>query len=219
MSLDPRFSPDPAMRRIADYYETKVAELNELAKSIIAYGTYIKPVEPRMPVSPLEHYGMLDEEKCGCTTCVDWDQRRNELIEVIRLVPKGHVYTTCDCPDCRFVGRIQLNFRAADNRRDLLIEMAFHARYHSIHGSLIMEWLERELQSPVYTLNWCAQEMPRFPVERWIKRCEGALHAVVSGAVFRAAAGHAVDYIAEIRSTLSAETSTSVVMSSLVSSS
>lgn len=199
-------SPDPAVRRIAEHYEDKVTELNNLARFILAYGECIKPVEPRMPVSPLEHYAMLDEEKCGCLTCLDWEQRRKEFIEVIDLVPKGHVYTTCDCPDCRFVGRIQLNFRAADNRRDLLIEMSFHARYHSTYGTLIMQWLDHELQSPVYTLNWCAQEMSRFPVERWIKRCEVALRMVVSGAVFRVAAGHAVDYIAEIRSTLNAET-------------
>lgn len=150
---------------------------------------------------------MLDAPDCGCATCMEWEMRRAEFVATTSLVPKGHKWTVCACPACRFVGRIQLNYLAATNRRDLLIEMSYHARHHSSHPDIVMAWLDKEMRRPDYTVNWCAQEMSRFPVERWMKRCEMAVSGVVSGAVFRASA-MTTDFLVSIGSSLVAEVDT-----------
>jgi hypothetical protein len=128
---------------------------------------------------------MLEGSTCGCETCAEWDLRRSEFISVVKFVPKGHKWSTCSCSICRFIGRIQLNFLAATNRRDLLIETSYHAEYHSQHGTMVMAWLEQELKAPRYTVNWCAQEMSRYPLEWWLRRCEATLSPIVSGVVFK----------------------------------
>ncbi len=158
----------------------------------------------RPAISPQEHYNMLDEEICGCATCIDWDLRRKEFTRATKLIPAGHKWTVCACDLCRFVGRFQLNLLAAANRRELLIEMSFHARYHSYHGGLVMNWLETEMRKPTYTMNWCAQEMSRYPMERWLQRCETAVSGVAGGPVFVTSA-RMTDAVANVGSSLSAE--------------
>ena len=181
-----------------------MARITSLYDALTAYAMHTPVQEDRLPVSPLEHYSMLDAPDCGCGTCADWEQRRAEFVEAATLVPKDHKWTICACPDCRLVGRIQLNYLAATNRRDLLIEMSFHARYHSRHGALIMAWLANEMKNPAYTINWCAQEMSRYPLERWISRCEMAVSGLVSGTVFRATAG-VTDFVSSLGSSLNAQ--------------
>ena len=182
-------STDPVIQEIVVRRDAILAEMARIRSMLTMYMRQHRTPEVRPPMSPLEHYDMLDSPDCGCPTCLDWEQRRAEFVEVVPLVPKGHKWTICPCAVCRFVGRIQLNWLAAQNRRDLLIEMSFHARYHSRHGELVMAWLEQEMKNPAYTVNWCAQEMTRFPMERWIRKCETAVSGVVSGAVFIDAAG------------------------------
>lgn len=203
--LPPDVSPDPVIRRIAARREMVLAEMQRVRAMLELYVQQQRQETVRSPVSPLEHYSMLDAPDCGCQTCIEWEQRRAEFVEVVALVPKGHKWTICACAICRFVGRIQLNWLAAQNRRDLLIEMSFHARYHSRHGVHVMAWLEQEMQNPSYTINWCAQEMTRFPMERWIRRCETAVSGLVSGAVFLDAAG-VTGFESRIGSSLAAET-------------
>lgn len=198
---DPSMSPDPVIRRVSRRRDILRRELDALAALIGTYTSCIQVRDGRPSMSLLEHYSMLDAPECGCVTCMEWELRRSEFVEALPFVPKGHKWTICACPDCRFVGRIQLNYLAAANRRDLLIEMSFHARHHSTHGRLVMAWMEKELTNPAYTVNWCAQEMSRFPVERWIKRCEMAVSGVVSGAVFVAAAGR-MDFTVHTASSL-----------------
>lgn len=166
-----------------------IDDMERLGRSLVAYARSAPKCDAPPPKPPQEHYAFLDAHECGCPTCHDWEIRRAEFVAAIKLVPKGHKWTICGCQACRFVGRIQLNYLAATNRRDLLIEMAFHSRYHSRHGDLVMAWTEKELANPAYTVNWCAQEMSRFPMERWLKRCEMAVSGLVSGAVFVDAAG------------------------------
>jgi hypothetical protein len=182
-------SADLVVRFMVARHQYLLLELARLQAVLIVYVTGIQPKVERPAISLLEHYAMLDAPECGCSICLDWEQRRLEFVEAVPLIPKGHKWTICGCPRCRFVGRLQLNYLAATNRRDLLIEMSFHARYHSRHGNAVMAWFEREMRNPAYTDNWCAQEMSRFPVERWIKRCEMAVSGFVSGAVFQIAAG------------------------------
>ena len=104
-----------------------------------------------------------------------------------------------------------MNYLAATNRRDLLIEMSFHARFHSLHGGLIMQWFHQEIRNPSYTDNLVrAQEMSRFPVERWLMRCEMAVSGTAGGPVFQASARR-IDYVERSSSSLSAITDLMVI--------
>ena len=153
-------------------------------------------------VSLLRHASMSNRESCGCRICTEWRMRGREFAAAERTVPKGHRWSICACPDCRFVGRMHLNYVAASNVRDLAIEMAFHADYHSDHGEAVMAWFEREIASPKYTLNWCACEIGRRPMDEWLKKCEAALSPVLSGAVFAAGEGRRLHFSAEFASQL-----------------
>lgn len=183
--MPPDASPDPAVRLLAQRRDSLLAEMDRLRRSLIGYASGVRAPESRAAMSPLDHYAMLDSPDCGCATCVEWEQRRAEFIAATRIVPKGHKWTVCGCPECRFVGRIQMNYLAATNRRDLLIEVAYHARHHSAHPELVMRWLEKEMNRSEYTINWCAQEMGRYPMEWWLRRCETVCSGAVSGAIWR----------------------------------
>lgn len=190
VSFPPALSADPVVASAAKRFQAISAEMDRLQSSLVAYAERnvmpSMPLPERTPVSPMEHYYMLDESDhgCGCSVCADWETRRAEFVTAVKIIPKGHKWGTCNCSDCRLVGRFQVNYLAAMNKRDLTIEMSFHANYHSPHGELVMAWLEEELKKPGYTVNWCAQEMNRYPVERWVQRCEMAVSGRVSGAVF-----------------------------------
>lgn len=183
---DPMLSSDATIGRLARRHVSLLAEATRLDVILATYASRPEHAPSVFPVvSALDHYPMSEGAECGCDTCAEWGMRREEFIRVTRLVPKGHKWSTCACGTCRFVGRIQLNFLAATNRRDLLIETSFHARYHSPFGVHVMAWLETEMTNPRYTVNWCAQEMNRYPLEWWLRRCENAVGPVVSGIVFR----------------------------------
>jgi hypothetical protein len=185
------------MRDIPDSPDTVIQHLlkkyRDLQEAFAQLTAHIKEYSTRRPepvaatgalVSLQEHYNMLDQDDCSCPICMDWVQRREEFIRAGKSIPAGHKWSICSCNDCRFVGRFQLNLLAAANRRELLIEMSFHARFHSRHGELVMAWTVGELAQPLYTDNWCAQEMNRFPMERWLQRCENAVSGAASGKVF-----------------------------------
>jgi hypothetical protein len=181
--LDPFASPDPIVRAAAEKQRRLAREATALDTVLAAYNGVIVPSQPNHPViSALEHYSIWDEH-CGCRTCREWAIRQAEFKSVEKLIPKDHTYSTCSCPVCRVIGRIQINQLAADNCRNLLIEISYHA-HHSSHGTLIMTWLEQEMTQPRYTINWCAQELSRYPVGWWVRKIENALGPAVSGTVF-----------------------------------
>lgn len=202
--LDAIVSSDLVIQHLVHRRDELKTDLTAIGEHLKGYVRQIRVAIARPAVSPQEHYNMLDEGICGCAVCVDWDARRTEFTRATRLIPQGHKWTVCACDLCRFVGRFQLNLLAAANRRELLIEMSFHARYHSHHGKLVMTWLAAEMRNPSYTMNWCAQEMSRYPMERWLQRCETAVSGVVGGPVFVTSA-RMTDAIANIGSSLSAE--------------
>lgn len=203
--LDPAQSQDDTIRYLLAQYAQLNSAFTEMSGYIQAYSERVEPPPMRGPaISLQEHYSMLDQEDCGCQVCAEWTQRREEFIRATRSIPKGHKWSVCACGDCRFVGRFQLNLLAAANRRELLIEMSFHARYHSRHGAQVMAWITQELKGSSYTDNWCAQEMNRFPMERWLQRCEHAVSGAISGAVFIASAG-VTDLFTPFSSSLTAD--------------
>jgi hypothetical protein len=84
---------------------------------------------------------------------------------------------------------------AASNRRDLVLEVAFHAAHHSRHGPAVMDWLARRLALPKFGDRWCAYQLARMPVDEWLDRCERELSPIVSGQVFATGAGKRVEWI------------------------
>ena len=204
---DYRASANSVIRQLLTERDALEADLLHREVQFLAYAQQPAVVATYTAVSPEDHYNMLDEGLCGCSACADWDLRRLEFLRATKLLPKDHKWTVCACSVCRFVGRFQLNLLAAANRRDLLIEMSFHARYHSHHGKLIMDWLAAEMRNPAYTINWCAQEMSRYPMERWLQRCELAVSGLVGGPVFVNSAKR-IDAIVSIGSSLATEGAT-----------
>jgi hypothetical protein len=183
--LDPLASQDPIVRAAAEKRLRLAAEASILDTVLAAYaGITVTQMTEHPAISALEHYSIWDTN-CGCKTCSEWSRRQAEFNAVKRMVPKDHNYSTCSCPICRVVGRIQLNALAAANCRDLLIEISFHAEHHSPYGALVMRWLDQEMALPRYTVNWCAQEMSRYTMGWWLSRIENALSPQVSGAVFK----------------------------------
>jgi hypothetical protein len=47
-----------------------------------------------------------------------------------------------------------------------------------------MEWFVVEIALPERSVNWWALEGGRYPLSRWLRRCEMQLSPVVSGAIF-----------------------------------
>ena len=185
-------SADSRVQALADRFARLRGEAARIDAMLGAYAatTFACDDGRTVPrVDPLRHHAMLDDEACGCAVCTDWATRRGELDRAMRFVPAGHRWSICACPDCRFVGRLQLNYMAAANLRDLMIEVAFHAAYHSRHGERIMAWFEAEVAGPRYTTKWCAYELGRRSVEECLARCERDLSPVLSGAVFVAGEG------------------------------
>ena len=200
-------SPDTRIAALAERRERLSAEAERTVRVLEAYFASAVAASGMMDagaaqVSLLRHASMSNRESCGCRICTEWRMRGREFAAAERTVPKGHRWSICACPDCRFVGRMHLNYVAASNVRDLAIEMAFHADYHSDHGEAVMAWFEREIASPKYTLNWCACEIGRRPMDEWLKKCEAALSPVLSGAVFAAGEGRRLHFSAEFASQL-----------------
>lgn len=152
-----------------------------------AYASGVAAVSrPEMPLPrPLiGHYPMLETVSCGCDLCADWALRRSEFYAAQDTVPDGHKYHICDCQGCAFVKRVWMNYKAAENRRDLLIGASFHAFHNSRHGEAVMDWFAAEIARPSRSVNWWAMEGGRSPLSRWLRMCATALAPVVSGIVF-----------------------------------
>lgn len=167
----------------------EVSAIGALLDAYAASGSAAVSTFGGAAASALSHSSMLDDGDCGCAVCAEWRRRRTECDAAMRVVPEGHQWSICACGACRFAGRMHLNFIAAANVRDLMIEVAFHANWHSRHGEAVMRWFEGELRSPRYTTRWCAYEIGRRPVGEWLALCERALSPVLSGAVFAAGEG------------------------------
>lgn len=183
----PQACTDPIVSWAARRRGTLGAEYAVLDLFLSAYvsvASFAFPRDMPLPQPLIGHYPMLETEDCGCGLCADWAVRRNELRRAEAFVPDGHRYHTCDCRFCAFVKRLWLNHKAAENRRDLLIGASFHAFHNSPHGERVMDWFVGEISLPDRTVNWWALEGGRYPLSRWLRRCEMQLSPVVSGTVF-----------------------------------
>lgn len=180
----PASSLDPAIRQLAVRRTEMVTEAARLDGLIDVYVLHVKPQEVRPAAVPIEHYGMLDSQACGCAICSEWLQRREELVDALKLMPKGHKWSLCACDTCRFIAVTHTGFLAAVNRRDLLIETAYHARHSTKYGAQVMHWLAGEMERTRQNIKWSAQELSRQPMSHWLRKCEAVVGPQVSGVVF-----------------------------------
>ena len=186
---DPERSADPRVRAAFAQHNALCAEQQKLCAHLRVYAQHKKPKRNFKCLPATQHYALTDNIGCDCNVCSLWLDAQQEYVAAMQLLPKGHKWSTCTCSGCRFIGRVHLNFLAATNKRDLLIEMSYYAHHHSAHGVRVMEWLDAELQLPTYTVTWCAQELGRFPVSHWLQKCQAAISAQVGGAVFHREVG------------------------------
>lgn len=175
-------SLDAVVRAAVEKRQALLDEKTRLDGMLLAYSMSIVSGAGELPTPPGSHYNMVDEI-CGCALCVDYSRRRNEVNRVSDLTT-GHP-RDCACRECRTAGKLQTGFRAATNRLDLLVEMSFHAVFHSHHQDQVLSWTQQELDRPDITMNWWAIEGGQAPMASWIRRCEKALSPIVSGVVFR----------------------------------
>ncbi len=129
----------------------------------------------------VEHYAVT--EACGCKFCKEWQLRVEETHRAETLTA-NHGFD-CMCLCCRVSRKIRIGFLAAQNKRDFLSEMSFHAVFRSSRADLVMRWTLLKLEDPRMTLNWCAIELPRLPMQYWLSRCEHALAPQMQGVVFQ----------------------------------
>ena len=189
-AIPPTESPDLRIRALARKREWLGVQLARVTQLLCTYASVQPKEQPRhAEVDALDHASIMENGMCGCEVCVEWRTRREEFKSALEFVPQGHRWSICACPACRFVGQMHVNFTAATNKRDLLIEMAFHATYHTMHSREVMGWLHQEMKNPRYTPDWCAYEIGRRPMEVWLEACETALSPMLSGTVFIAAEG------------------------------
>lgn len=184
MLPDPSGSPDPVIRQAAERHTACVEEARRLDALLVLYLSNTRTPECRTVVPSLEHGDLLDSDKCGCDVCVEWDIRRRELDDALALAPKGHKWSLCACEACRFIATVHTGFLAATNRRDLLIEVAYHAQHSSRHGRHVMRWLDTIMVQLRTDNQWSAKELSRRPMAEWLRHCETAMAPIVSGRVF-----------------------------------
>jgi hypothetical protein len=140
-----------------------------------------RAVNRELLICALNHYAVTDD--CMCMFCSEWKQRISETQRTAKLTA-GHSFD-CMCLYCRVSRKIRIGFLAAQNRRDFLSEMSFHAFFRSNRPDLVMRWALIKLDDPRMTSNWCAIELPRLPMQYWLSRCERSLAPQVYGGVFR----------------------------------
>ena len=182
--IDPLHSQDPVIRHMAVQRAKAVKEAEWIDSILDMYVMCVQPTPVRPEARPIEHYGMLDTQTCGCDVCSEWLTRRAELVAALPLMPQGHKWSLCSCGTCRFIATVHVGFLAAVNRRDLLIETAYHARHSTRHGEAVMGWLAGKLALTRNDTKWSAQELSRKPMEHWLRECEAVVGPQVSGAVF-----------------------------------
>jgi hypothetical protein len=135
------------------------------------------------PRGPLDHFDVRDDEPCACSVCTAWFAAKREADAASAARPPHP--PTCNCRECVPARRARYRLQALNARRDLWIEMSYHASMHKV-GEPYMAWLAAEMADDRKTLGWWANEASRFPLAYWFKRFEQAVRSGVvslSGAV------------------------------------
>lgn len=116
--------------------------------------------------TPLSHYDypILDVE-CCCAICNEWRTKRLDYDNAKRMI-RNHS-RSCYCWKCCKSRELQIEYLAAQGKRDLYCEMSWHAK-DIPHGKTLMAWLQKELTDSQETPGWWAKTSPCFSLGHWV---------------------------------------------------
>lgn len=130
---------------------------------------------------PLDHYDVAEDDPCTCRYCLEW-RRRRDVVDRYRMLFN---FRRCKCVKCKDKPRnpiwecmgYQENhyaFVAAAVRRDLWIEMSYHAKFGTEQdGRELMAWLDAKIRSMEKHKNgkprdgWWSTHAERYPLDHW----------------------------------------------------
>jgi hypothetical protein len=119
-----------------------------------------------------------DDETCVCVLCSDWRFRRDEVERVVGFVKDGHRWINCTCPTCTVVRALQMGLMAVANKRDLWIEMSYHAytdKVYSRRANEVMTVIAREIENPSYRRGWWSHDGGCVAMDFWFRKVDKAL--------------------------------------------
>jgi hypothetical protein len=130
---------------------------------------------------PLDHYDITELDDCACRYCDVWRKRR-DLVDRARMLFNARRCICRNCAadpkntiwKCTTYQKAQYAFLAAANRRELWIEMSYHAKFGAEQdGNELMGWLDQKIRSMEVTAKgksrdgWWALHAERTPLENW----------------------------------------------------
>lgn len=140
---------------------------------------------------PLDHYDIGEDDDCSCRYCNDWRVGRY-VADKARMMFNAR---RCKCKNCAAnpnntiwkcasYMRAHNNHLAAANRRELWIEMSYHAKHGAEQdGRELMEWLDRTIRSMSLTKRgttkdgWWAFHSERLTLDYWFCRFDNFVRA------------------------------------------
>lgn len=130
---------------------------------------------------PLDHFDIGEDDTCTCYYCDMWRKRR-DTVDRARMLFHSRRCRCNNCAadpkntiwKCTYYQKAQYGFIAAANRRELWIEMSYHARHgQDQDGAELMQWLDAKIRSMEKTRSgksrdgWWALHAERTPLETW----------------------------------------------------
>lgn len=162
------------------HHRTVSVEIQQIDRQLATYyaaasGTLVAALITRTYIMQHEN---SEEDGCACSLCQDWRLRRAEVERVQPFIPDGHRWLNCTCMVCSVMRHLQLGLMAVANKRDLWIEMSYHAHrdkaYRNRAGD-VMSVIRREIENPVYRRGWWSHDGGCVSMEFWLRKVDKAL--------------------------------------------
>lgn len=155
-------------------------EIQQIDRQLALY--YLAASGMLAVVPAARHYVMQhensEEDGCACSLCQDWQLRRTEVDRVQPFIPDGHRWLNCACTVCSIMRHLQLGLMAVANKRDLWIEMSYHAyrdKAYRERAADVMSVIRREIENPVYRRGWWSHDGGCVSMEFWLRKVDKAL--------------------------------------------
>ena len=124
----------------------------------------------------IAHFDIEENDSCRCTYCADWKAQKGAMVRTKMLFEAKR----CKCKNCAANPNntlwLCLNYQKAQyalleaaNRRELVIEMSYHATFGDEQdGNELMEWVDNEIQTNVkHGVGWWALHSERMSMDDW----------------------------------------------------
>jgi len=126
-------------------------------------------------VAPKEHYRIVDQGECSCHFCSPVPALRDKVDRARMLFDARR----CRCRNCsvnpknpiwKCIGyqRAHYAFLSASVKRDLYIEMSYHAVFGDEQdGDELMAWIDRKIRTHPKRDGWWATHAERLALDWW----------------------------------------------------